>query len=73
MSSRLLADFLTFDQLAKDLGRHPRTIDRWTRQRDGLPYTSMGKVKLVHIAEWQKWLLSRTRRPNPDRRGRRKR
>jgi excisionase family DNA binding protein len=71
MSSRLLADFLTFDELAKDLGRHPRTIVRWTRQQDGLPYVAMGKTKLIHISEWQKWLLSRTKRPNPTR-GRRR-
>jgi excisionase family DNA binding protein len=66
MSSRLLENFLTFEELAKDLGCHPRTIIRWTRQPNGLPYTTMGKTPLIHVAEWQKWLVSRTRRSRTD-------
>jgi hypothetical protein len=70
--SRILADYLTVDELAKNLDRHPRTIIRWTRGRNGLPFTSMGKTKLIHIPTWQAWLQNRMRRPNPDRRGHRR-
>jgi hypothetical protein len=63
--SRFLSDFVTIDELAKDLGRHPRTLIRWTQEPDGLPFTSIGKQKFVHIPAWQAWVMSRMKQRNP--------
>jgi hypothetical protein len=63
----LLDDFAEFDSFAKVVKRHPRTVDRWTKEPDGLPYTWMGKTKLVHLPTARQWLLGRMKRPNPRR------
>jgi hypothetical protein len=72
MSPRLLGDYISIDQLAAEIGRHPMTIVRWTRQPHGLPVTYLGKTPLIAISDWQAWLKDRTRRPNPERRRRRR-
>jgi len=51
-----LADYLTKDQLARQLGRSTRTIDRWHTQRIGPRRTKVGN-KLVlfskkSVLEW---------------------
>ena len=52
----LLDDYLTKIQLAEELHRHPRTIDRWTRLRAGPPETVIGRQRLYKRTSVEKWL-----------------
>jgi hypothetical protein len=62
---RLLDDWLELEQFARDeVKKHPRTVKRWTRGPDGLPYAVLGKKPLIHIPTARQWLLGRLRRPN---------
>ena len=54
----LLGDYLTKAQLAQELGRHPRTIDRWARLRAGPPETVIGRQRLYKRTSVEKWLAS---------------
>jgi hypothetical protein len=68
--SNLLDDYLELSDFARDeVKRHPRTVTRWTKEPDGLPYTTMGKTVLIHIPTAREWLFNRMRRPNPRRSG----
>jgi hypothetical protein len=68
----LLDDWLELDEFArKEVKRHPRTVTRWTREPDGLPFAYLGKTPIVHIPTARDWLLGRMRRPNPRRRSKR--
>lgn len=65
---KLLDDWLELDDFARDeVGRHPRTVARWTKEPDGLPYSMLGKTKIIHIPTARAWLLGRMHRPNPRR------
>jgi hypothetical protein len=66
----VFADFLELKQVALDAHKHPRTILRWTNEPDGLPYVKVGNKRLIHPATMRDWLMSRMRRPNPERRRR---
>jgi len=61
-------DWLELDEFARKIKRHPRTIKRWTRQPDGLPYSYKGKTPIVHVPTYTEWLQGRMRRPNPRKR-----
>jgi hypothetical protein len=53
----LLSRYLTLDELAKAINRHPQTVLRWTKLPSGaLPYTTMGKQKLTTQQWWDEWL-----------------
>jgi plasmid maintenance system antidote protein VapI len=52
----LLDDYLTKTQLAEELHRHPRTIDRWVRLRAGPPETVIGRQRLYKRTSVEKWL-----------------
>jgi len=66
---RLLDDWVELDDFARDeVQKHPRTVKRWTRAPDGLPYATLGKTPIIHIPTAREWLLSRMRRPNPRKR-----
>ncbi len=52
----LLDDYLTKTQLAEELHRHPRTIDRWARLRAGPPETVIGRQRLYKRTSVEKWL-----------------
>jgi hypothetical protein len=61
----LLDDCLELEEFARrEVKRHPRTVKRWTRGPDGLPYTSLGKTIIIHIPTAREWMLGRMRRPN---------
>lgn len=65
-ATRLLDDWLELEVFARDeVKRHPRTVKRWTKSPDGLPYAMLGKTPIIHIPTAREWLLGRMRRPNP--------
>lgn len=65
-TTRLLDDWLELEAFARDeVKRHPRTVKRWTKSPDGLPYAMLGKTPIIHIPTAREWLLGRMRQPNP--------
>ena len=60
----LLDDCLEIEAFAQTIKRHPRTVIRWMREPDGLPYTRLGKTPIIHVPTAREWLLGRMRRPN---------
>ena len=63
-TTELLDDCLEIEAFAHTIKRHPRTVIRWMREPDGLPYTRLGKTPLIHVPTAREWLLSRMRHPN---------
>ncbi len=55
----ILSEFLTKDELAEQLQRNPRTLDRWAVLGIGPPRTQVGRTVLYRRASVQKWLFSR--------------
>jgi hypothetical protein len=54
----ILAEFLTKEELATELGRNPRTLDRWAALGFGPPRTHVGRHVLYRRASVQRWLLA---------------
>ena len=54
----LLSDYLTKAQLAEELNRHPRTIERWERLRAGPPKTVIGRQPLYKRESVVAWLAN---------------
>jgi DNA-binding transcriptional MerR regulator len=54
----ILSDFLTKEELAADLRRNPRTLDRWAALGIGPPRTRVGRHVLYRRASVQRWLLA---------------
>lgn len=52
----LLDDYLTRDELAEQLGKDVRTIDRWFMLRQGPAVTRVGNRRLYHIDDVRAWL-----------------
>jgi hypothetical protein len=52
----ILSAFLTREELAAELRRNPRTLDRWAVLRIGPPRTRVGRKVLYRRASVQKWL-----------------
>jgi hypothetical protein len=63
---------LEVEQLAELWKVSIRTIRRYERQPDGLPFIRMGKRHLYRRSSAQAWLERRERQHNPRRRERRK-
>jgi hypothetical protein len=62
----LLDDWLELEVFARDeVGRHPRTVKRWTQAPDGLPFAMLGRTQIIHIPTAREWLFGRMRQPNP--------
>lgn len=59
----ILEGYVSKADLAKHLGRNPRTLDRWERCGEGPPCTRVGSRKLYRIESVQKWLKDREARP----------
>jgi hypothetical protein len=66
--TNLLAGFVPIKRFAKDVGKTRRTVERWM-ERDRLPFTQLGGVRLIHLATARAWLMRRMRH---DRHGRQK-
>jgi hypothetical protein len=54
--SNLLADYLTEQQLAVELARNPRTLQRWRKLGIGPPVTMIGELPYYNIEKAQAWL-----------------
>jgi hypothetical protein len=55
----ILAEFLTREELAAELGRNPRTLDRWDVLGVGPPRTLVGRKILYRRASVHAWLRRR--------------
>jgi hypothetical protein len=54
----ILSEFLTKEELAVELRRNVRTLDRWDALGLGPPRTCIGRTVLYRRASVQKWLAS---------------
>lgn len=54
----LLADWISRDQLAQQLGLTPDTLARWESRRQGPPCTRIGRKTLYRRAAIQDWIRS---------------
>lgn len=54
----ILSEFLTKEELAAELRRNPRTLDRWDVLGMGPPRTHVGRQVLYRRASVQKWLAA---------------
>lgn len=55
-SLNLLADWISRDQLARELGLKPDTLARWEARRQGPPCTRLGRKTLYRRAAVQDWI-----------------
>ena len=55
---RLLSEFLTKEELAAELRRNVRTLDRWDVLGLGPPRTCIGRTVLYRRASVEKWLVA---------------
>jgi predicted DNA-binding transcriptional regulator AlpA len=65
--SCILADYFTKQQLAAELGRTVRTLDRWLLRGDGPPKTPHGRDVLFRKEAVREWMRSREQK-RPQRR-----
>lgn len=63
----LLDGYLTRRQLANEIDRTEKTVQRWEKLPDGLPFTMLGSRKIYKKTSVLAWIESRERRPNPRR------
>jgi phage terminase Nu1 subunit (DNA packaging protein) len=54
----ILSEFLTKQELAAELGREMRTLDRWDALGIGPPRTKIGRKVFYRRASVQKWLAA---------------
>ena len=59
----ILAEFMTIEDLAAELGRNKRTLDRWDVLGMGPPRTFVGRKILYRRTSVQKWLAAQERPP----------
>jgi hypothetical protein len=57
-SESILSQFLTKEELAAELRRNPRTLDRWSVLGMGPPRTQVGRRVLYKRASVEKWLAA---------------
>lgn len=66
---RLLDGWEYLEDFARDqVGKHPRTVKRWTQAPNGLPYSRLGNRKIIHIETARSWLFAGMKHRNPSRR-----
>jgi hypothetical protein len=61
-SEPILSEFLTKEELAAELRRNPRTLDRWDVLGMGPPRTHVGRQVFYRRASVQKWLAAQEQR-----------
>ena len=66
MSEQLLEGYVNREQLAKELGKTLRTIDRWERRRIGPPRVVIGRMILYRREAVREWLLSQEQQRGKD-------
>jgi hypothetical protein len=66
MSEQLLDGYLSREQLAKELGKTLRTIDRWETRRIGPPRVVIGRMILYRREAVREWLLSQEQQRGKD-------
>ena len=54
----ILSEFMTIEQLAAELGRNKRTLDRWDTLGTGPPRTRVGRTVLYRRSSVQRWLVA---------------
>ncbi len=57
-NSEILSEFFTKEELAAELRRKPRTLDRWEVLGVEPPRTHVGRQVLYRRARVQKWLVA---------------
>ena len=62
-STQVLSEYLSRDELALQLDRTPRTLERWESLRIGPPITRIGKTPYYKKESVLAWLESRERKP----------
>lgn len=55
----VLADWITRDDLATQLGVSPQTVKRWAMRREGPPWMKVGRKVLYNRDSVKEWLRSR--------------
>ena len=55
-TEEILDDYLTKEELARQLGKSTRTVERWAALRIGPPRTRVGASVLYAIADVRRWL-----------------
>jgi hypothetical protein len=61
-SEPILSEFFTKEDLAAELRRNPRTLDRWDVLGMGPPRTHVGRQVLYRRASVERWLAAQERR-----------
>lgn len=56
--STILSDYQTREELASELKRDVRTLERWAAQQIGPPITYLGKTPYYRRESVRDWLLS---------------
>jgi hypothetical protein len=67
MSDNILDGFAPQGDFAKAHNVCERTVARYRKEPDGLPYMTFGGRIFIHVAGARGWLERRVRRPNPTR------
>ena len=60
--SNILSDYLSRPELAVDVDRSIRTLERWESKRIGPPVTRIGKTPYYRKDAVRDWLLNQERR-----------
>jgi hypothetical protein len=67
-SEPLLSEFFEKEELAKELNKTPRTLDRWDTLGIGPPRTRVGRKVLYRRTSVLRWLAAQEQSPSEMRR-----
>jgi hypothetical protein len=67
MADSILEGYVTERQFAEDHDISPRTVHRYRRQADGLPYVEFAGRIWINMPLARQWLDGRLRQANPRR------